>query len=111
MLKFFYNGIKVDGGKLQSASYSQGGWTKLPEETITIYFDSYSFPEQEIRDAFPCENKTDSMSDYFEKSTARVLPSNPYYAQVKAALDAQTAKGKARKEARIARWNAKLLAA
>ena len=39
-LKFYWNGIKANDGKLQRAHYSIGGYTResgLSEDTITIY--------------------------------------------------------------------------
>lgn len=91
MLKFFWNGIKDNGGKLQGASYSQSQLINHPAGTITIYGKRYRGFSSGIHDAFSIENNTDTQTDYFENDRIRVEPSHPLYAQVKAAADAQAA--------------------
>src|SRR5713101_7296753 len=87
-LKFFYNGIKDNGGKLQLCSYSDGELISYPKGTLTIYARKYDGFSQGVHDAFAVENGTDMQTDYYEKDRIRVLPSHPLYAQVKAAQDA-----------------------
>jgi hypothetical protein len=89
MLKFFYNGIKENGGKLQKAHYYKGGYVSLPEGTITIYARDYCRFSSEIQESFPVQNDTDSMTDYFCKDIIRVLPDNKFYNQVLAAYNKQ----------------------
>jgi len=85
MLKFFYNGIKENGGKLQKAYYSIGGWTTFPEQMITIYALGYSRFSSEIQESFCVQNDSDSMTDYFCKDIVRVMPGDKYYRDVLAA--------------------------
>ena len=83
MIKFYYNGIKVDGGKLQKASYSIGGYTNFPEGTITIYAKEYTrFRNQPISKMFEIENNSDCQTDYFEDDRIRVLPTHYLYDEV-----------------------------
>ena len=89
MLKFFYNGIKENGGKLQKCSYSISQLLNYPEGTYTIYARDYARFSKEVQQAFDVENNTDSMTDYFETDTIRVKPDHPLYEQVKAAHIAQ----------------------
>ena len=79
MLKFYYNGIKVDGGKLQKASYGGGPWVNKPADTITIYARGYNEFSKEVYAAFTVENMTDMRQDYFEKDKIRVHSNHPLY--------------------------------
>ena len=99
VLKFFYNGIKANGGKLQKAHYSKGNlvsWAMekygFDEDTITIYARGYMRFSTEIQDAFTVENDTDIMTDYFEKDRIRVKKGHPLYAQVLKGYEAQEAR-------------------
>jgi hypothetical protein len=89
-LKFFWNGIKANGGKLQKCFYSNSALLHHPAGTITIYARDYSRFSSEVRSQFIVENDSDIMTDYFEEDRIRVLPDHPLYAQVKAACDART---------------------
>jgi len=85
MLKFLWNGIKLDG-KLYRARYSPGELINQPG-TITIYAKDYGrFPKIE---GLTVQNDADIMTDYHAKDLIRVTPDNPYYQQVKTALDAE----------------------
>lgn len=108
MLKFYYNGIKANGGKLQKATYYETDYAgqNYPAGTITIYARDYRRFSKEVAEVFAVQNDTDWMTDYFDSDRIRVVPFNPYYAQVKAACDAQTAKGEKREEQRIAKRRA-----
>lgn len=95
MLKFFYNGIKANGGKLQKAHYSFGNYTTesgINPASVTIYARDYDGFSAEVAAAFPVENNTDTQTDYFEKDRIRVSPEHPLYAAVVAAYDAQQVK-------------------
>lgn len=95
MLKFFYNGIKANGGKLQKAHYSFGNYTTesgINPASVTIYAREYDGFCGEVATAFDVQNNTDSQTDYFEKDRIRVAPEHPLYALVVAAYDAQQAK-------------------
>jgi len=86
MLKFLWNGIKLDG-KLYRASYSPGDNYFRPATTITIYAKDYErFPKIEGLNVI---NDSDIITDYFGKDRIYVTTDNPYYQQVKAALDAE----------------------
>lgn len=91
MLKFYWNGIKEDGGKLQGCHYSEGVLINHPAGTITIYGKRYRGFSAGVHAAFIVENNSDSMTDYFENDTIRVEPSHPLYAAVRAAVIAQRA--------------------
>ena len=90
--KFFWNGIKVDGGKLQKASFSMPGsyatWSGLPDGTVTIYAKHYTGFSAEVWEAFDVRNESDGMTDYFETDRIRVKPDHPLFAQVVAAVKA-----------------------
>lgn len=99
VLKFFYNGIKANGGKLQKAHYSKGNlvsWAMekygYDEHTITIYARGYSGFSTEVRELFTIENDTDTMTDYFEKDRIRVKKDHPLYDQVLKGYEAQEAR-------------------
>ena len=99
-INFFYNGLKVNGGKLQKAFYSIGNYTEasgIPEDTITITVargnNSYRF-SNEVREAFAgnVKNETDPTTDYFDVDRIRVHATHPLYAQVKMAHEKRKAK-------------------
>lgn len=90
-LKFYYNGIKDNGGKLQKCSYSDGQLIHYPAGTITIYKRDHEAFSQGVRDAFKVDNDSDMQTDYFEKDRIRVTPEHPLYSQVRAALQAKRA--------------------
>jgi len=86
MLKFLWNGIKLDG-KLYRARYSPNELINQPNGTITIYAKDYGrFPKIE---GLTVQNDSDLMTDYHAKDLIKVTPNNPHYAAVKAALDAE----------------------
>lgn len=98
-LKFFYNGIKANGGKLQKAHFSKGNlaaWARekygYDEHTITIYARGYVGFSAEVRELFTVENDTDTMTDYFDEDKIRVKKDHPLYAQVLGAYEAQEAR-------------------
>lgn len=109
MLKFYYNGIKANGGKLQKASYYESDYAgqDYPAGTITIYAREYRRFSEEVAEAFAIQNDTDLMTDYFDNDKIRVVPFNRYYAHVKAACDAQYARYDKLQECRLARSRAK----
>lgn len=89
---FLWNGIKDErGAKLQKAWFSDGQLTNHPAGTITIYARDYSRFSSKVHACFAVENRTDIMTDYFDKDTIRVIPSHPLYGAVRAALQAQNA--------------------
>ena len=80
-LKFFYNGIKANGGKLQRAWYSVGN-NRDRSNTITIYKGDYERFSSEVHESFKVENNTEIMTDYFEKDRIRVLEDHELYLEV-----------------------------
>lgn len=98
-LKFFYNGIKANGGKLQKAHYSKGSFTPeamakygYDRETITIYAREYTGFSADVRALLTVENNSDLMTDYFEKDRIRVKKDHPLYAQVLKGFEASEAR-------------------
>ena len=92
MLKFYWNGIKENGGDLQGAYYWGHAINGYPSGTISISAKGYRSFSAEIRAAFDVTNNSDIYTDYFEKDKIRVTPSHPLYPQVKAAFDAYEAR-------------------
>ena len=94
MINFYYNCVRVDGGKREMCHYSVGPYTPesgLSADTISITARDYLRFSQAIQEVFVVTNKTDIMTDLFDRDRIRVAPAHPLYAQVKAAYDAQTA--------------------
>ncbi len=91
MLKFYWNGIKVNGGKLQLCSYSGSQLCNHPAGTITIYGKRYRSFSAEIHAALKVENNSEMQTDYFENDRIRVQPDHPLYTEAKAALVAAQA--------------------
>lgn len=73
-IKFFWNGIKVDGGKLIPCYFSI---YHDERESVSIIVREYdgTLPGK----YFDVENKSDAMTDYFEKDHAEVTPGHPLY--------------------------------
>ena len=71
-IRFYWNGLKLDGGALVKCYYS-----KNEDGTISIYADSYSGDLP--RRFFEVKNDTDIYTDYFEKDSATVTSSHPLY--------------------------------
>lgn len=74
-LMVYYNGIKVNGGKLIRCFYSLNNHTDHAE-CVTIYARDY---DDLPRDLLPVENDTDLYTDYFEDDRATLLPGHPLY--------------------------------
>ena len=91
-LKFYYNGIKANGGKLQRAFLWDSSVRGRPEGTITVSARDYTGFSREVHEAFAVSNDTDLMTDYFDKDSFYVEPNHPLYGQVKTALEARQAR-------------------
>lgn len=89
MLRFFWNGIKDNGGKLQTCHYSGGATISFPDGTITIYNRQYVSFSAGVQAAFSVQDDTDIQSDYIVREHIRVRPDHPLYADVAGALLAQ----------------------
>jgi hypothetical protein len=107
-LKFFWNGIKANGGKLQKAHFTKGNFTPeamakygFDNDTITVYNRSYIRFTQEIREVFTVVNESDMVTDYFETDRIRVKKDHPLYAQVLKAFYAQEEHNQKIRERRI----------
>lgn len=96
-IKFFWNGIKTNKGKLQSCHYSIGNYTEesgIPEDTITIYKsrrDGALRFNKEISKFFNVKNDSDPQCDYFETDSIRVYSNHTLYSEVKKALEKRQA--------------------
>ena len=73
-IKFYYNGIKVNGGKLIKCSYFKH------DDGINIIADGYGY--QIPHDIFTVENGTDIMTDYFENDSCTIAKDHPLYKYV-----------------------------
>lgn len=74
-VRIYWNGIKIDGGKLIRCGYS---FNDSDDNTphVSIYARDYNnLP----RDIFTVENNSDSYSDYFEEDHAHLGPDHPLY--------------------------------
>lgn len=75
-IKFYYNGIKVNGGKLIRCFYG------LDDNSVTIAARDY---DDLPSDVFAVENDTDVYTDYFDTDSARLTPEHPLYKYARAA--------------------------
>ena len=91
MLKFYWNGIRDNSGKLQTCSYSDGQLYNYPGGTITIYKREYSRLSDGVRQAFTVTNDSEIQSDYCVTDVIRVTPEHPLYVEVARALAAMKA--------------------
>ena len=75
-IRFFWNGIKVNGGKLIRCFYF------TDSESVTISARDYAdLP----RDMFKVKNETDLYTDYFDSDSATLTPAHPLYKYARAA--------------------------
>lgn len=88
-LKFFYNGIKDNGSKLQTCFYSKGQLINYPVNTLTIYKKEYASFTPGIQAAFTVQNDTEIETDYIVQDVIRVEPSHPLYTEVLTAYEKQ----------------------
>lgn len=71
VIKFMYNGIKIDG-KLVKGFWSKGGYTNGAK--YCFYADSYC--SRLLREHFMVENSTDITTDYFEEDKVYFFDGN-----------------------------------
>lgn len=102
-LKFFWNGIKDNGGKLQRCHYSGSQLVNHPANTITIYARDYKAFSAGIREAFTVDNDSDHATGYVVREHIRVMPSHPLYQVVYSAMMAEMAHDASRTAKRAAR--------
>lgn len=74
-VRIYWNGIKIDGGKLIRCGYSlDNNADHAP--SVSIHARDYAdLP----RDLLPVENNSDSYTDYFEHDHAYITPAHPLY--------------------------------
>lgn len=70
-IRFYYNGIKVNGGDLIKCHFS------ADENGATIYAESYG--AELPRALFDVRNDTDFMTDYFDKDSATLPADHPLF--------------------------------
>lgn len=91
-IKIYWNGLKIDGGKLIKCGYSLDNNSEHRPE-VSIYCHSYG-PDLP-RDLFKVRNETDIYTDYFDNDHATVTPAHPLYKYIRyaaAKADARMAK-------------------
>ena len=91
-LRFFWNGIKENSGKLQRCHYSGSQLISFPAGTITIYARDYKPFSAEVRATFAVEDDSDFATDYVVKEHIRVKPNHPLYEIVRASMLAAQAR-------------------
>lgn len=84
-IRFYWNGIKVDGGRLIPCHYSIDG------ESVTIYARDY---KELPREYFDVVNNSDIMTDYFEDDRTTLDENNPLYKYARYAALKGMASGK-----------------
>ena len=77
-IRFFWNGIKVNGGKLIRCYY----FTDSRSDSVTISARDY---DHLPRDLFTVKNETDLYTDYFDSDSATLTPEHPLYMYARAA--------------------------
>lgn len=75
-IRIYYNGIKIDGGKLIRCYYSLDN-NADHAESVSISVKGYS--GRLPKDLLPVENDTDIMTDYFDTDGAYITPEHPLY--------------------------------
>ena len=93
-IKFYWNGLKVNGGDLIKCYYRVND-----DASVTIYADGYG-PDLP-REYFTVKNDSDIYTDYFDKDSAEVAPAHPLYKYVRYAAY----KAAKRQEKRGWGWN------
>ena len=84
-VRFYWNGIKVDGGRLIPCGYYIDG------ESVTIYAKNY---KELPREYFDVVNNSDSMTDYFEDDRTTLDENHPLYKYARYAALKGMASGK-----------------
>lgn len=74
-IRVYWNGIKIDGGKLIRCGYSLDN-NANHEPSVSIYARHY---DNLPRDLFEVKNDSDLYTDYFESDRAYLTPAHPLY--------------------------------
>lgn len=72
-IRFYWNGIKIDGGKLIKCGFS----VATDRKSVTMYADGYG--AELPRDLFEVKNDTDLYTDYFDNDSATLDESHPLF--------------------------------
>jgi hypothetical protein len=96
-IKFFHNGIKINGGKLIKGSFSKNVTTN-GKPVVAFYASEYQNPAIFYK-LFEVRNNTETMTDYFERDSIDFTSEHPFYGEALAAADAKSARWAARKVA------------
>jgi len=105
-LRFYWNGIKVNGGGLQKAYYSLGNLYDYPEDTLSINARDWRSFSAEVKGCFVVSNNSDLQTDYHDNDHIRVCSNHPLYPAVMEAYRVQErheAGRRAKREAKYAR--------
>ena len=75
-IKIYWNGIKIDGGKMVRCFYSINNNAQIKGDCVSISARDYdSLPA----DLLPVTNDTDIYTDYFDNDRATLTPEHPLY--------------------------------
>ena len=74
-IRIYWNGIKIDGGKLIRCGYSIDNNVNH-DQSVSIYARDY---DHLPRDLFEVRNDTDIYTDYFDSDRAYLTPEHPLY--------------------------------
>lgn len=75
-IRIYWNGIKIDGGKLIRCFYSLNNDCTIKGDCVSISARDYAdLP----RDLLPVRNDTDTYTDYFDSDRATLTPDHPLY--------------------------------
>lgn len=80
-IRFYYNGLKANGGKLVRAFYHIESGQESPYVSISVRDYSGSLP----RDCFVVKNDSDPYMDYYDTDRATITPEHPLYPYARAA--------------------------
>lgn len=75
-IKIYWNGIKIDGGKLIRCYYSINNDCTVNGDCVSIGTRDY---DNLPRDLLPVHNETDIYTDYFDNDHATLTPDHPLY--------------------------------
>jgi len=104
MIKFYYNGIRVNG-KLNKALITEGVDIHGVNR-ICVYADDYEGFDKEIRDEFVVKNESDSMTDYFETDKFSVYEGHKHWEALRKVIEIKAQRRKRRMEKIEAKYRA-----
>jgi len=93
-VKFFYNGVRIDGVLFRVSYNMVHENERLPKGTIIMYEKDYNdFPRIE---GLTVINDSDPMTDYIVRDKILIYPNSPYYADARRAIEKHDERMKAR---------------